>query len=44
MQMLLQIMQDYATLPPVENLTLAEINTYYDGRRRALRDATKSRN
>lgn len=43
LEMLLQIQQDYSCLPPVDQLTLSDILTYYDGRRGALKSATKPR-
>ncbi len=39
--MMLQVMIDYSCLPDPKAMPLSDIVYFYDGRRRALRDATK---
>ena len=41
MEMLLQIMHDYSVLPSLDELTLAEIRMFYNGRRRGLKRLTR---
>ncbi len=40
-EMMLQVMMDYSCLPNPARMTLADIVFFYDGRRGALRNATK---
>ena len=41
-EMLLQVCSDYPGLPDPRTLTMSEIRFFYEGRRRALQDATHS--
>lgn len=43
MEMMLQIMQDYSTLPPLDEMTLADIRMFYGGCRHGLKRRTKPR-
>lgn len=41
--MLRQVCRDYNVLPPVETITLGQIEFFYDGLRHELRQRTKPR-